>query len=498
MLKEKLINLLQKIYKISPVIWVGLFAVVVFGATTYYSLNLPPKIVQTEEVKPKQKTAAVPAPVAESPNKEEAKKEIKKNPPKLSSSGSSQTSGNLTIVSDGSISGEDASKLQGYAGSGPTSNITYNDTTGQYPALGDTLKSYVNNTLLHKSSDLGYMYEIKMVDCSSCGWAGLYSGSYLSNGGDIYKAFGFITLNVYYYKSSPYFVDYMQLVLSHEYGHHYTLYHRWVDLDVPDGERFPDAYYNIRPLPKDSTAPDYSKGWGNCDAEIIAEDYSYFYSTYGYHGMAGTYGLPSGATNTWIRNMSLSSPEVPADSIAPTVSITAPVNGSTISGVQVLTADASDNVGVTRVEFYVDSTLVYTDTEAPYQTNLSTGTYGNGAHTLKAKAFDTAQSAESTISVTISNAADPTPPDVVINQPASSPYDWSSGDLIVEATGTDNVGVVKMEFYINGSLVAEENDSHVIRLWQRAGTPNGSYILTAKAYDGAGNTKEASVTVNKS
>jgi hypothetical protein len=337
-----------------------------------------------------------------------------------------------------------------------------------------------------------------MVDCSSCGYAGLYSGSYLSNGADIYKAFGFITLNVAYYKDSPYFVDYMKLVLSHEYGHHYTLYHRWVDLDIPYGDRFPDAYYNIRPLSKATTATDYSKGWGNCDVEIIAEDYSYFYSTYGYHGMSGTYGLPSGATSTWIQNMSLSSPEVPADSTPPAVSITAPTSGATISGSQTFAADASDNVGVTRVEFYVDSTLVYTDTETPYQTSLVTGSYSNGAHTLKAKAYDTAQSAESTISVTISNAADSTPPNVVIDQPASSPYDWSTGDLIVEATGTDNIAVVKIEFYINGSLVAEENDSHIIRLWQRSGTPNGSYTLTAKAYDGAGNTKEASVTINKS
>ena len=492
MIKEKIINLLQKLSKISPVIWVLLFAVAVFGATTYYSINLPPKKVAEEEIKEQ------PAETPPETNPEEAKKELRKNPPKTASSGSSRTIGNQTIVSDGSISAEDASRLESYSGAGPASNITYTDTTGAYPSLGDTLKSYINNTLYHKSSDLSYMYEIRMVDCPSCGYGGLYSGSYLTSGSDIYKAFGFITLNVAPYKSSAYFVDYMKLILSHEYGHHYTLYHRWVDLDVPYGERFPDAYYNVRPLTKATTTWDYSLGWGNCDAEIIAEDYSYFYSTYGYHAMSGTYGLPSGATNSWIQNMSLSSPEVPADSTPPTVSITAPANGATLSGSQTLSANASDNVGVTRVEFYVDSTLVYTDTSSPYSTIIVTGSYGNGSHTLKAKAYDTAQSAESSITVSISNVADSTSPNVVINQPASSPYDWSSGDLIVEATGTDNIGVVKTEFYINGSLVAEENSSHIIRLWQRAGTPNGSYTLTAKAYDGAGNTNEASVTVNKS
>lgn len=489
---ERLKQLLNKISKVSPVIWVGIFALFVFGATTYYSINLPPKKIANEEV------AEQPAETPPETNPEEAKAEIRKNPPKTASSGSSRTIGNQTIVSDGSISAEDASRLEEYAGAGPASNITYTDTTGAYPTLGDTLKSYINNTLYHKSSDLAYMYEIRMVDCPSCGYGGLYSGSYLISGSDIYKAFGFITLNVAFYKDSPYFVDYMKLILSHEYGHHYTLYHRWVDLDVPYGERFPDAYYDVRPLPKATTAWDYSLGWGNCDAEIIAEDYSYFYSTYGYHAMAGTYGLPSGATSSWIQNMSLSSPEAPSDSTPPSISITSPANGATVSGAITISANASDNVGVTRVEFYIDGTIFSTDTGAPYSASLVTGSYSNGSHTITAKAYDTAQSAESSIGLTFNNAADSTPPGVVMNQPSTSPYDWTTGDLIVEATGSDNIGVVKMEFYINGTLVAEENSSHIIRLWQRSGTPNGSYTLTAKAYDGAGNSNQTSVTVNKS
>lgn len=495
MIKEKFFSALKYLSRISPAIWIGTFALVIFAATAFYSFQKPYIISNNDTTNTNQKQTS---PVAESPNKEEAKKEIRKNPPKLASSGSSSTSGNITIVSDGSISAEDASKLQGYSGSGPAGNITYNDTTGNYPALGDSLKAYINNVLYHKSSDLSYMYEIKMVDCGGCGYAGLYSGAYLTSGDDIYKAWGFITLNVYYYKSSPYFEDYMKLVLSHEYGHHYTLYHKWVDLDIPYGERFPDAYYNVRPLTKATTAPDYSLGWGNCDAEIIAEDYSYFYSGYGYHGMAGSYGLPSGGTSSWIQNMSTES-NPPADGTPPTVSITSPANGATVSGLITVSADASDNVAVTRVEIYLDSSLVATLPNSPYQTNLNTLSYANGGHTIKAKAYDSSQSVETTISVTINNVGgDTEAPTIIINQPVGNPYSWSSGDLIIEATGSDNVGVVKTEFYIDDYLVAEENSSHIIRLWQYVGTPPGSYTLKAKAYDAAGNTGESSIVINKS
>lgn len=494
MIKEKLANFWKKIKLLHPAIWIGLFAVLIFGSTCYYSIKYP-YIKPPQEVSNK-KTVPTQTPT-ENKDLAAAKAEIRKNPPKLSSSGSSTTIGDLTIVSDGTLSQDDINKLQGYAGSGPAGNITYNDTTGAYPALGDVLISYIRNTLLYKGSDISRMYEIKMVDCLSCGYAGLYSGSYMQDGSDITQAFGFITLNVYYYKSSPYFLDYMKLILSHEYGHHYTLYHRWVDLDIPWGERFPDAYYNIRPLTKATTATDYSLGWGNCDAEIIAEDYSYFYSTYGMHAMAGSYGLPGGATNSWIRNMSVETP-VPEDSQAPTVAITSPSNGATVSGVITVSADASDNIGVTRVEFYLDGSIFATAPTPPYLANLSTGSYSNGSHTLVAKAYDAYQSGQSSITINISNAADNEPPVVSITEPPSNPYNWSSGDLIVEASATDNVGVVKIEFYINGTKVAEEAGGYIIRLWLNAGTPAGSYSLKAKAYDNVGNTGESTITINKS
>jgi pseudomonalisin len=95
------------------------------------------------------------------------------------------------------------------------------------------------------------------------------------------------------------------------------------------------------------------------------------------------------------------------DTTAPTTSITAPANGATVSGTVSVTASASDNVGVTRVEFYLDGVLKSTDTTSPYAWSWDTTTATNAAHSLVSKAYDAAGNigASATVSVTVNNVA---------------------------------------------------------------------------------------------
>jgi hypothetical protein len=97
------------------------------------------------------------------------------------------------------------------------------------------------------------------------------------------------------------------------------------------------------------------------------------------------------------------------DSTPPTVSLTAPAAGATLSGTVTLTATASDNVGVTRVDFYVGSSLLGSDTTSPYQFAWNTTSRANGAATLQSRAYDAAGNAttSSTVNVTVSNTAPP-------------------------------------------------------------------------------------------
>jgi hypothetical protein len=93
------------------------------------------------------------------------------------------------------------------------------------------------------------------------------------------------------------------------------------------------------------------------------------------------------------------------DTTAPTVSISAPTAGATVSGTTTISATASDNVGVTSVGFYVDSTLKSTDTASPYSYSWVTTSYTNGAHSIYAIAYDAAGNSKqsTTVSVTVSN-----------------------------------------------------------------------------------------------
>ena len=110
------------------------------------------------------------------------------------------------------------------------------------------------------------------------------------------------------------------------------------------------------------------------------------------------------------------------DSEPPTVSINNP--GSPVSGTVSLSANASDNEGVTKVEFYYDGNrFIGTDTSAPYSVNWDTKGTSNGSHSLTAKAFDaTGNSAVSSpVNVTVDNPVT-IPPTVSITQPLNGSF----------------------------------------------------------------------------
>jgi unsaturated chondroitin disaccharide hydrolase len=95
------------------------------------------------------------------------------------------------------------------------------------------------------------------------------------------------------------------------------------------------------------------------------------------------------------------------DTTPPTVSITSPANGATVSGTVTVSASASDNVGVVGVRFKLDgANLGNEDTTAPYNVSWNTTTTPNGSHILTAIARDAAgnKTTSSTITLTISNS----------------------------------------------------------------------------------------------
>jgi glucose/arabinose dehydrogenase/chitodextrinase len=89
------------------------------------------------------------------------------------------------------------------------------------------------------------------------------------------------------------------------------------------------------------------------------------------------------------------------DTTPPTVSISSPANGASVSDIINVTANASDNVGVVGVQFYVDGVATGgEDTTAPYALAWDTRNSSNGSHTLTARARDAA--GNSTLSAAVS------------------------------------------------------------------------------------------------
>jgi beta-lactamase superfamily II metal-dependent hydrolase len=121
------------------------------------------------------------------------------------------------------------------------------------------------------------------------------------------------------------------------------------------------------------------------------------------------------------------------DTTAPTTAVTAPANGSTVSATVSVTASASDNVGVTKVEFYLDGVLKTTDTSSPYSWSWDTTGSGNGSHSLTTKAYDAAGNVgtSTAVSTTVNN---PLPQDVsnwqVVQANASNTFTIPAGTSI--------------------------------------------------------------------
>jgi len=184
----------------------------------------------------------------------------------------------------------------------------------------------------------------------------------------------------------------------------------------------------------------------------------------------------------------------PADTVAPTASITSPANNAVVSGVVNVTATANDNVGVTRVEFSVDGSLAATKTTAPWTFSWNAASAATGPHTLAVVAYDAAgNQGGSAITVTIAPTADTTPPTAGITFPFNN--STVSGIVTVTATASDNVGVTRVEFSVDGSLAATKTAAPWTFSWDATKVAGGSHTLQVTAYDAAGNKASSTVTV---
>ncbi len=194
------------------------------------------------------------------------------------------------------------------------------------------------------------------------------------------------------------------------------------------------------------------------------------------------------------------------DSTPPTVSVTAPANGSSVSapGTTTITVTATDSASsVSKVELYIDGALKTTLTSSPYSYAWSTSGVTLGSHTISAKAYDAFNNVATSATNTVT-LADQTAPTTSITAPTGGTT--VKGTVTVNANAADNTGgtgISKVELYVDGTLNATDTASPYSFSWNSTTATNASHSLTVKAYDGASPVNTAtssavSVTVDNS
>jgi len=188
-------------------------------------------------------------------------------------------------------------------------------------------------------------------------------------------------------------------------------------------------------------------------------------------------------------------PPPPTDTVAPTVTMSYPATGATLTGLIPIAAAASDDVGVVGVQFMVDGVPVGAEaTSAPYQLNWNTVAVANGVHAVTAIARDAAGNQQAAVPVSVTVTNDTSPPTVTMTSPAASGI--VAGAIVLGASASDDVGVASVQFAVDGiALGAPHTGSPYAAEWDSRTVPNGVHALSATARDAAGNQQTATVSV---
>jgi hypothetical protein len=175
----------------------------------------------------------------------------------------------------------------------------------------------------------------------------------------------------------------------------------------------------------------------------------------------------------------------PPDVQPPSVSITVPTNGATLSGTVNVAADAGDNVGVASVQFMLDGAPYGAPLASPpYTISWDTTTAINGGHTLGARALDAA-----------GNSAMATPVTVTVANSAGGPTVTAS----VNPTAITLGGTATLSWSTTNatSVTIDQGIGPVALSGSRSVSPSATTTYTVTATNAAGSaTATATLTVN--
>jgi hypothetical protein len=208
----------------------------------------------------------------------------------------------------------------------------------------------------------------------------------------------------------------------------------------------------------------------------------------------GAYDLTAEATDTAGNSSTATAVQITVDNIdeLPTVSVLQPTAGTLLANTVTVTASANDDNGIQQVEFFVNGNSIGVDTNVSdgWSVSWDTTTSADGVQVITATALDTgAQTASSSV---VNVIVDNTAPVISISGPAGGSTE--SGTITVSALANDATSdVTQVEFFVNGnSIGVDTNVSDEWSVpWDTTTVTNGTYDLTARATDTAGNSSTA-------
>jgi hypothetical protein len=186
----------------------------------------------------------------------------------------------------------------------------------------------------------------------------------------------------------------------------------------------------------------------------------------------------------------------PTGDAAPSVTITEPAEGATVSGTVTITAGATDDQGVSQIQFLVDGASVGTDTNGADGWSVAWASTGvaDGSHTLSAVATDTGGNTAPSpgVPITVANSGAVITQDVPIAASLDDVEERSNGrmwvatsdlDLVVDAGVQQTVG---LRFTgIGAPRGARISNAYVQFQVDEATTDPASLVVRAQASDNA-------------
>ena len=187
---------------------------------------------------------------------------------------------------------------------------------------------------------------------------------------------------------------------------------------------------------------------------------------------------------------------VERDTQAPITALAAP-NGAVASGLVTINAAASDNVAVTHVELYANGALIATELTAPYAFVADTSGWPNGNASLHTRAYDAAGNAANSNPLVLAVSNDAVTPTVNITSPQNGTL--VSGPVPITVRASDSNRVARLSLSINGQEVAVAYGTSLSYVWSPVAKSKSpmAYIISARAWDPAGNAGSTSISVSR-